>query len=160
MISAFLIVTSSRVSFSKNVRFMSVKGSRLAPNLLLRRRAPRATPRTSPALSVSETTILSASASLCVCSTMASVSTSPIQSPSDDPLPGNPVEQPREHEADHDELQEYLEGVAHASTVALAPDYPEDDRDERREQKHQKKMSQGFLPAPMSKASRDRKSVV
>src|ERR1700750_139621 len=40
--------------------------------------------------------------------------------------------------------------------VALAPDYPEDDRNERRKQNHQQKVFQDFLPAPISKASRAR----
>src|ERR1044072_6793655 len=78
MISAPLIETSSRASFSKKVSWTCVKGSSPAPKRLFKRRAPRATPRTRPTFSVMQTTILSASASLCVCSTTASVSTSPI----------------------------------------------------------------------------------
>src|SRR5215208_2036707 len=123
-ISAPLIVTSSRVSFSKKVRCMSVKGSRLAPNLLFRRRAPRATPRTSPDFSVMHRTILSASASLYVCRTMACVSTKPITLYEDSQghLPGHEVEQPGQREADADEFQENLQAVSQTAALALTAD--------------------------------------
>src|ERR1043166_18545 len=167
MISAPLIETSSRASFSKKVNWTCVKGSSPARRRLYRRRAPRATPRSSPAFSVMQTTILSASASLCVCSTTASVSTSPI-APLQSPLrarlrggharrprsPGYPVEQPGQRKAHAHELREDAQGVAHAPVLALAPDYGEGERNEQCEQAHQSEVFQAFLPTPMSKASR------
>src|SRR5215204_690842 len=135
---------------------MSVKGSRLAPNLLFRRRAPRATPRTSPDFSVMHRTILSASASWNVCRTMACVSTKPIalfESPRGGTLPGHEVEQPGQREADADEFEENLQAVAQAAALALTADDTEDQRDEEREENHQRKVYQAFLPALMSNAS-------
>src|SRR5215211_4700543 len=110
---------------------MSVKGSRLAPNLLFRRRAPRATPRTSPAFSVMQSTILSASASLYVCSTTACVSTIPIfvQCP-EESLPGHKVEEPGQYKAYADEFKKDFEAVANAPLFPLATHHSEDQCDE------------------------------
>src|SRR5215216_5575828 len=103
---------------------MSVKGSRLAPNLLFRRLAPRATPRTSPDFSVMHRTILSASASLYVCRTMACVSTKPITlfEANRGRLPGHEVEQPSQCEAYADEFEENLQAVPQSAALALTAD--------------------------------------
>src|SRR5688572_10576286 len=112
-ISVWLKETSSLFSFSKYVRFMSVKGSSEAPKRFFSLRQFFATPRITPADRLRHTTILSASARLYVRRIRASVSNSDILRSQNRSQAGsrNKIEDPTERQANDYKLSKHLHTV-------------------------------------------------
>src|SRR5687767_15793405 len=125
---------------------MSVKGSSEAPKRFFSLRQPFATPRISPAERLRHTTILSASARLYVRRTRASVSNTAIS-------PRNKVEDPGQHQTDHNELGKNLDPVKPTLAVCVFSHHAKHHRRHRGEQAHHEKMSHDRLPAAISNAS-------
>ena len=65
----------------------------------------------------------------------------------------NEIEDPPENQADEHEFSEYLSAVNQAFLARVLGNCPKYRRRKEREHCHNEEMSQGFLPAAMSKAS-------
>src|SRR6266480_1429744 len=68
-------------------------------------------------------------------------------------LPRNKIEDPAEHQADDHKFSKYLSAVDQAFFARILGNCPKHSRSKDREYSHNEEMSQGFLPAAMSKAS-------
>src|SRR6267143_5629403 len=65
----------------------------------------------------------------------------------------NKIEDPAEHQADEHEFSKYFSAVDQSFFARVFGDCPKHSRGKDREHSHNEEMSQGFLPAAMSKAS-------